>query len=116
MSIYSYLYYVKHGVWINTGAIEKIDKENFLNRIQLSTKLYSKTDISKYIENHPNILITLGKISEAKFLEIAADHLKDMDEDYKSGKKDKPWCCDKCQYLCPKGVECTLLTYIKEEK
>lgn len=111
LSFYAYLYYIETGVFISTGVITKIDKENTLRRISLATQLYPPAFMRDWITNHPLILSVIGKISEEEFLEKCYHNIKELAPDYFAGKRKSIWLCGNCQYK-----PCKLMKYMKEEE
>lgn len=99
LSGYAYLKYIHTGVWRNIGVITKIDKENPLNRISLSTELFTKEQMRDFYACHPVILAKLGDITEEKLINICAQKI------IRENEKDplKWWKCRNCQYNegCP---------------
>jgi len=110
LSVYAYLYYLKHGVWIDTGVITKINKENTRDRISLSAKLFPLEYIRDVIVNHPVMKTISGEMTEKELLSVAYAKLKEIDPEWAKGNRKEAWVCKNCQY---KG-RCELLLYIEE--
>lgn len=100
MSIYSFMKYVCTGVWRDTGVITKIDKENPLNRIALSTDLYSIEEISDFLVRHPVKRCVLGEITPEQLIAVCIGKMR-LEVNGGTGEH---WRCGNCQYAdgtCP---------------
>lgn len=87
LSGYAYLVYVKTGVYIQDGVIEKVDKKNPRAYMGLPDKLYELPKTRNFILKHPVILRWFGKITEEQFIQICIGLMKD-----------EKWKCNNCSY------------------
>lgn len=100
ISIYAYIKYIHTSIITKIGVITKIDKEDPLNKISLSTSLYTIEDVRKFLEQHPVILCTLGDITVEQLIESTANKIR-PEVNKKTGEY---WKCTNCQYNTANGI------------
>lgn len=91
LSEYSYMKYIKCGIYHIRGVVTRIkkrtDDDKRIIRMSIEDKLYDKIYMRKFFTSHPVILFKLGYIKYEQLKQLCITQMKDQS-----------WKCTNCQY------------------